>query len=126
MTQSAIESIAKYKGYISNDTNDDTINDVTIENYVNLSSKEVMEELENKGLDVVLLGDGDRIIRQYPASGTTLLTGDKVFLLTNAKEILMPDLVDYSRIEAIALLDLLDIEYELEGYGFVTEQSIKV
>ena len=125
MTQSAIESIAKYKGYISNDTNDDTINDVTIENYVNLSSEEVEKDLENKGLDVVLLGDGDRIIRQYPASGTTLLTGDKVFLLTNTKEILIPDLVGYSRIEAIALLELLDVEYELDGYGFVTEQSIK-
>ena len=125
MTQSAIESIAKYKGYISNDTNDDTINDVTIENYVNLSSKEVEKDLENKGLDVVLLGDGDRIIRQYPASGTTLLTGDKVFLLTNTKEIIIPDLVGYSRIEAIALLELLDVEYELDGYGFVTEQSIK-
>ena len=125
MTQSAIESIAKYKGYISNDTNDDTINDVTIENYVNLSSEEVEKDLENKGLDVVLLGDGDRIIRQYPASGTTLLTGDKVFLLTNTKEIIIPDLVGYSRIEAIALLELLDVEYELDGYGFVTEQSIK-
>ena len=126
MSQSAMESIAKYKGYISNDTNDDTINNVTIENYVNLNSEEVVKELKNKGLDVVLLGEGNKIISQYPVSGTTLLTGDKVFLLTNAKEILMPNLVNYSRIEAISLLELLDVEYELDGYGFVTEQSIKV
>ena len=125
MTRSAIESIAKYKGYISNDTNDDTINDITIENYINLDSEKVVKELESKGLDVILLGDGDRIIKQYPQAGTTLLTGDKVYLLTNSKEILMPNLIGYSRIEAIALLDLLEVEYELDGYGFVTEQSIK-
>ena len=126
MTQSAMESIAKYKGYISNDTNDDTINEVNVENYVNANTSEVVEELENKGLDVVLLGEGEKIISQYPIKGTTLLTGDKIFLLTNAQEILMPDLTGYSKIEAIALLDLLDIEYEFDGYGFVTEQSIKV
>ena len=84
------------------------------------------QDYEVLASDVILLGDGDRIIKQYPISGTTLLTGDKVFLLTNAKEILMPNLVGYSRIEAIALLDLIDVEYELDGYGFVTEQNIKV
>ncbi len=126
MSQEAMESIAKYKGYVSNDINDDTINDVVLDNYVNLNAKDVVKNLENQGLDVILLGDGDRIIKQYPISGTTLLTGDKVFLLTNAKEILMPNLVGYSRIEAIALLDLIDVEYELDGYGFVTNQSIKV
>ena len=126
MSQEAMESIAKYKGYVSNDINDDTINDVVLDNYVNLNAKDVVKNLENQGLDVILLGDGDRIIKQYPISGTTLLTGDKVFLLTNAKEILMPNLVGYSRIEAIALLDLIDVEYELDGYGFVTEQNIKV
>ena len=125
MTQSAIESIAKYKGYISNDTNDDTINDVKIGNYINLNSEEVLKDLEKKGLNVILLGNGERIIKQYPASGTTLLTGDKVFLLTSDKEILMPDLLGFSRIEAIALLDLIDVKYEINGYGFVTEQSIK-
>ena len=126
MSQEAMESIAKYKGYVSNDINDDTINDVVLDNYVNLNAKDVVKNLENQGLDVILLGDGDRIIKQYPISGTTLLTGDKVFLLTNAKEILMPNLVGYSRIEAISLLDLIDVEYELDGYGFVTNQSIKV
>ena len=126
MSQEAMESIAKYKGYVSNDINDDTINDVVLDNYVNLNAKDVVKNLENQGLDVILLGDGNRIIKQYPISGTTLLTGDKVFLLTNAKEILMPNLVGYSRIEAIALLDLIDVEYELDGYGFVTNQSIKV
>ena len=37
----------------------------------------------------------------------------------------MPSLIDYSRIDAISILNLLNINYEIEGYGFVTEQSVK-
>ena len=48
-----------------------------------------------------------------------------IFLLTNDKNIKMPDLKGYSRIEAISILNLLDVDYEIEGYGYVTEQSIK-
>ena len=125
MVKSAVESIAKYKGYISNDVNQGSVSKVTIENYINLKVEEVKMDLENKGLDVVILGDGDYIINQYPKAGNVLLTNDKVFLLTNAKEIKMPNLIGYSRIEAISLLDLINVDYELEGYGLVIEQSIK-
>ena len=38
----------------------------------------------------------------------------------------MPDLTGYTRIEAISLLNLLNVEYEIEGFGYVTEQSINV
>ena len=38
----------------------------------------------------------------------------------------MPSLIGYSRLEAISLLNLINVDYEIEGYGFVTEQSIKV
>ncbi len=125
MTQSAIESIAKYKGYINSNNNDDKINSYQITNYINLNIKEVTNDLKEKGLDVVTIGSGDIITKQYPSVGTTVLTGDKVFLVTNSKEILMPNLLGYSKIDAIALLNLLDIDYELDGYGFVVDQSIK-
>ncbi len=126
MTQSAIESIAKYKGYISNNPNNDQINSYTVENYINKTTSNIVDDLDNKGLEVITLGDGEKIINQYPSVGTTVLTGEKVFLITNAKKITMPNLIGFSRIEAIALLDLLDVDYEINGYGFVTEQSIKV
>ena len=37
----------------------------------------------------------------------------------------MPSLSGYSRIDAISILDLLKIDYDIEGYGYVVEQSIK-
>ena len=122
MTHSIIESIAKYKGLISDKKDDDDVTTYDIDDYTNLYKEDVLKKLD--GLDVVVLGDGNKIINQYPKN-TTLVTNDKIFLLTNDNNIKMPDLKGYSRIEAISILNLLDIDYEIEGYGYVTEQSIK-
>ena len=37
----------------------------------------------------------------------------------------MPNLLGYSRSDAIYLMKTLGYDYELEGYGYVTAQSIK-
>lgn len=122
MTQSIIESIAKYKGMITEKKDDSDVISYEIKDYTNLNKEDVLKKLD--GLDVVVLGNGNKIIDQYPKN-TTLVTDDKIFLLTNDTNIKMPSLIGYSRIEAVSLLELLDIDYEIEGYGFVTEQSIK-
>ena len=122
MTQSIIESIAKYKGMITEKKDDSDVISYEIKDYTNLNKEDVLKKLD--GLDVVVLGNGDKIIDQYPKN-TTLVTDDKIFLLTNDSNIKMPNLKGYSRIDAISLLNLLNIDYEIEGYGFVTEQSIK-
>ena len=49
---------------------------------------------------------------------------DKVFLVTNDTSHKLPNLTGWSRKDAITLLDLLDVEYNIEGNGFVTSQSI--
>lgn len=122
MAHSIIESIAKYKGLISDKKDDNDIKTYEIKDYTNLDKEDVLKKLD--GLDIVVLGNGNKIIDQYPKN-TTLVTNDKIFLLTNDKNIKMPDLKGYSRIEAISILNLLDVDYEIEGYGYVTEQSIK-
>lgn len=126
LTQPVIESIAKYKGLIKGSTSID--NDITkniLPSYTNQKTETVKQELEALGLKPVIVGDGDKIVNQYPYKSTTVLTGDKVFLLTNAQELTMPSFKDYSRIEAISLLNLLNIAYEIDGNGVVVEQSIE-
>ncbi len=124
MSNAIMESIGKYLGLIGGDSID-TNKSFQIGSYINLNTNDVKESLENKGLDVIVLGNGDRIINQYPIN-TTLLQGDKIFLLTNDSNIKMPSLIGYTKIECISLLNLLNVDYEFEGYGYVIEQSIKV
>ncbi|MBO5095302.1 MAG: penicillin-binding protein [Bacilli bacterium] len=125
ITQPVIESIAKYKGLIKNEEETSLNTKYTLENYINKDIEDVKTKLKEKGLDVIVLGDGDKIIKQYPYSNKEVIKDDKVFLITNG-DITMPDLTGYTRIEAISLLNLLNVEYEIEGFGYVTEQSINV
>jgi len=124
ITQPVIESIAKYKGLIKNENNSSENKKVNISNYINKKTEEVIEQLKEKNINYIIIGDGDKIIKQYPNENTELLSGDNIFLVTNGK-IKMPDLIGYSRIEAIAILQMLGINYEIEGYGNVIEQSVK-
>ena len=121
-TISVIENTAKYLEITVENTN--SKEEIIVPSYL---SKDInlLDEMKSK-LDIVIIGNGNKIIKQYPSSGTKLLEGDKLFIVTNDSDIKMPDLAGYSKLEAINLLDLLNIDYEIEGYGYVVEQSIKV
>lgn len=122
-TQPVIEGIGKYLGLFNSSVNNGSINKYTLESYISKNTSDVVASLKEKGLQVITLGDGEKIISQYPISGSTALTNDKVFLLTNGT-ITMPNLLGYSRIDAIAVLKLLNANYQLDGYGVVESQSI--
>ena len=81
--------------------------------------------MDENNISVVVIGSGDKIISQYPSAGETVLSYDKVFLITNGDVGIMPDLTGYTRSEVIYLMNTLGYVYEIEGYGYVTSQSIK-
>ena len=81
--------------------------------------------LATNNISTIIIGNGDKIIGQYPSKGETVLSYDKVFLITNGDQGKMPNLIGYSRSDAIYLMKTLGYKYELEGYGYVTAQSIK-
>ena len=117
-----ILSISKYKSV-------DTIKvekkeEFVVDSYINKKTDDVTKKLEEYGIKVLKLGDGDKIIKQLPSKGTKITSQDRVILLTNSKELKIPSLNGYSRSEAKNVLDLLNVKYSFEGYGYVYEQSI--
>ena len=46
-------------------------------------------------------------------------------MITNDGENKMPDLTGYSRSDVIGLMKTLGYDYQIDGYGYVTNQSIK-
>ena len=95
-----------------------------IDNYVNKITLDVKKELNNKNIDVVVLGTGNKIINQYPYSNVTLYNGDSVVLLTNDYDKTMIDFTGMSYKDANGILKLMNVPYKLDGYGYVYEQSI--
>lgn len=99
--------------------------EVLIEAYYNKNVIDIKNILESKNIRVMVLGDGDRIIDQYPKSSTTIYEDDLVILKTNRLDNIMPNLIGLSYKEANNILKLMDIEYTTFGNGYVYEQNIE-
>ena len=121
-----MKNIAKYKNMFEEVTkNNSSVTSLKLDSYINQKVGDVKSGLEKDGIKVTVIGNGNKIINQYPNKGETVLSYDRVFLITNGDKGKMPDLKGYSRSEAIYLMKTLGFDYELEGYGYVTDQSIK-
>ena len=119
-----IKNIAKYKNMFTETETKASLETFKMPSYINKSASDTQLVLNSKKINTILLGDGNKIINQYPNKGTRIVSYDTVFLLTNSKNIKMPDLTGYTRSEAESVLELLNLKYEIEGYGHVESQSI--
>ena len=97
---------------------------IILDNYLNKTTSDVEKILKEKELNVITIGDGDKIIKQYPSANTNLMKGDKVFLLTNGNKKTMFDVIGYSQNEIQILCDFLGIGLKMNGNGYVVSQSI--
>ena len=76
------------------------------------------------GMAVTVIGNGDKVTKQYPSNGDKVTEGTKVFLITNDSNLTVPDLNGLSSKQAEDLLQVLGISVVLQGNGYVTGQSI--
>lgn len=96
-----------------------------IKSYLNKKVSSTVSSLESNNIKILVLGNGDKVIDQYPKSGNTLYEGDLVILKSNNFDnTKMIDLYGYSYKEVVNILNLMDISYAIEGSGYVYEQSI--
>ena len=119
-----MKSIAKYKKMFTEVTNNSTLNKIKVKSYTSKKVENVKQELEANGINVLVLGNGDRVVRQSVKKGTSIVSGDRIILMTNDEKYTMPDITGWSRMDAISLCDMLKIKYNVEGYGYVESQSL--
>ena len=121
----AIEEIASYAKLTESKSDAGPSKIITLDNYISKYLDTTLEELKNKKIDVIILGTGKYIINQYPLKNKTLLSGEKLFLLTNDKEIKMENLKGWSLSEVKTYCNLIGLKLEYNGYGYVINQSIE-
>lgn len=119
-----VEEIAKTKYLTENASDIDQSKIITTENYIGLFVEDTQEKLKKQGLIPVILGSGKYITNQYPLKNLTLTAGNKVFLLTNKDDYTMADVTGWSSSEIITFCHLLNIPYEIKGYGYVKEVNV--
>ena len=116
-----IISISKYKNVET--VKVESKKEFKVDSYINNNIDDTIKLLEENNISVLKIGNGDKIITQYPNKNTKITSSDKVILLTNG-DITIPSLEGLSRSEAKIILDLLNVKYKFDGYGYIYEQSI--
>lgn len=119
---SLIKNIAKYKNINTKQRETTNIENYDLENYINKDIEQSRQKLQQKGLNVITIGNGDTIVDYYPKQKIT--TNDRIIIITNGNEFNIPNMTNWSKREVKYLLDYLNINYKLNGEGYVTEQSI--
>ena len=97
----------------------------TMPNLVNHSVSYAGSKTENWKCQMVYIGGGSTILRQYPQAGLTISSQDRVFLLTDGNVITMPDMTGWTRKDITAFWELTGIQIQTDGYGVVTSQSVE-
>lgn len=95
-----------------------------IDSYTNQETKKVTDMLKDNNMDAIVIGDGERIIKQYPICNSKLNLNNKVFLLTNSNEYKMPDINGWSRSEVNSFTSLINLDVNFTGYGYVDKYNI--
>ena len=124
LVKTVVEEIAKYKNITETESALDESKIITLNNYISNQIDSTKSNLESIGLNPIILGDGDRIINQYPLKNSVVVSNSKVFLLSNGSNYLMPDVIGWSHNDIINFCKMLNLKYHVNGYGKVTSTSI--
>lgn len=116
-----VKDIANYRKIFDDEDEEATI--AKIDDYVNKDLESSIEELKTKFSDIVIIGDGNKIIDNYPKN-KVISKDEKIFILTNGKNIEIPDFIGYSKRDVNTYKNLTNMDIILEGNGYVYEQNI--
>ncbi len=99
------------------------VNTLTMGDYVSKNVTDVEQSLIDSGLEPIIIGNGKKIIEQYPKANLELPKGSIVFLKTEG-EIALPDFTNWSLRNVLIYKSLTGLQLEIVGEGYVESQSV--
>lgn len=102
----------------------DQVIEYKLPSFINKNLEKVKTTLTNNGMNYQIIGNGTKVVKQYPNAKTTVTNKDKIYLITNDNNYVIPNVVGLSSKEAKSLLEILGVKVKLEGSGYVKTQSI--
>lgn len=97
---------------------------VKLPNVVGMSTTAAQKKLQNKKLNVVVLGNGKKVKEQSAKQGSSVIINERVFLLTGG-QVTMPDISGWSQADVSRFAQLMGLKLKSTGGGYAISQSIK-
>lgn len=121
--KNVMENSLRYLDIAPDKENESETKEVSIGELIGKNVQKVKKELENQGINqVTVIGDGKKVSHANIGEGEKILPNQRVLLVSDKPQ--MPDLIGWSARDVLQLAELLDLELEMDGSGFVVSQSI--
>ena len=91
--------------------------------YIGESAEGAQVELENTGATPIIIGDGGKVIAQYPEKDLAITKGSIVFLKTEGP-VTLPSFKNWSLRNLLVYKMMSGLSIEIVGEGFVESQSV--
>ena len=95
-----------------------------MDNFVGQSYNSTLVKLQQKTKNIITIGSGENITGQYPSVGNLIKQDERVFLLVSKENIIIPNFIDWSKIDVLNYAKLSGLDIETEGNGIAKQQSI--
>ena len=105
-------------------TNTNKISTYKVPNFINKKLDTATATLQSNGINYVVLGNGNKVMKQTPSAKEIITSTDTVYLITNDTKLTIPNVLGLSSKIAKNILNQLNVKVNLDGVGYVTEQSI--
>ncbi|KPB04431.1 penicillin-binding protein [Bacillus sp. CHD6a] len=90
----------------------------------NLVGKNIQDvSADTQGPEYVIVGEGSKVLKQTPQPGREVIKGERVILLTENSPTI-PDMTGWSLRDVRKISNLLKLETEIIGNGYVQKQNI--
>lgn len=120
-----VHNVSKYYGNQDTQTVVATpVVEYKVPSFVNKKLDNVKTTLDSKGIHYVVLGNGNKVVKQTPSKNDIITNGDTIYLITNDPAIKVPNVVGLSSKVANDILTKLGVNVTIDGVGYVTEQSL--
>lgn len=121
-----IKNSSNYLNIFDGNTNKtEKLNSIKLESFINKDLESVKKVLNDNSIQSIVIGNGNKVVNQYPNKNTNINKLDKVFLVTNSSKDIMINLSNLSKSEILTYSNLVGLNVEFESDGYCDEQSIK-
>lgn len=122
--KSLIQDVSTYLGIVDKDKTPE-LSTLKASSYINKNTDDIIKSLENSNLNIIKIGNGTKIIKQYPEKGSILNPNDKLFLLTNDTNLKYANVEGWSKSDLNEYSKLLNITFSYNGYGYAYNTNLK-
>ncbi|OAH53681.1 penicillin-binding protein [Domibacillus aminovorans] len=97
---------------------------VELKDFTGEKTFKAREAYEKYGVDPVIIGTGNKIVKQVPAAGEKMLQGEKAVLLTSDNWT-MPDMTGWAIRDVMKITEIVGLKLSYSGTGYVISQNIE-